>query len=137
MNDCTHLYQSRLCWLTAHWYDRKLWLLPCSHPTGCRECVKYKPIKPKKITTMTNEQLELANKLKWEIIDCERTSGMLNKMTVCINDSFQERHGIEEEIELTPEEKEALESLRRAYLTVLHTANNRKLSKLRTQFEAV
>lgn len=41
----------------------------------------------------------------------------------------------EDEIELLPEEQDALVSIREAYLEVLRTANNRKLSELKKEFE--
>lgn len=85
---------------------------------------------------MTTEQLNLAISLRREINNCELISERLDKVIVRIDTSnfygFEER-----EIELLPEEQEALVSLRQAYLTILHTANNRKLDELKSQFDAI
>jgi hypothetical protein len=86
---------------------------------------------------MTIEQLNSANSLRWSITDIERTSEILNKATVCIDKNKLAFGFNEDSIELLPEEQDELESLRQAYLTVLRTANNRKLGELKSQFDAI
>lgn len=89
----------------------------------------------RKEATMTIEQLNLASNLRWSIIDLERIAEKLNKAHVGIDNNI---YGLDENsIELLPEEQEALESLRQAYLTILHTANSRKLEELKSQFDAI
>lgn len=84
---------------------------------------------------MTIEQLNLASNLRWSIIDLERIAEKLNKVHVGIDNNI---YGLDEDsIELLPEEQEALESLRQTYLTILHTANSRKLEELKSQFDAI
>ena len=84
---------------------------------------------------MTIEQLNEASELRWAIVDLERRSGMLDKATVCV-DKHRLPYGFEEDsIELLPEEQEAIESLRHAYLTILRKANYRKLAELTAKFE--
>ena len=86
---------------------------------------------------MTIEQLKEASELRWAIVDLERRSEMLDKATVCV-DKNRMAYGFEEDsVELLPEEQEAIESLRQAYLTILRTANERKLNELKTKFEAI
>lgn len=85
---------------------------------------------------MTIEQLNEASELRWAIVDLERRSEILDKATVCVDKN--RIYGFEEDsIELLPEEQEAIESLRQAYLTILRTANERKLNELQTKFEAI
>lgn len=85
---------------------------------------------------MTIEQLNLAISLRREISNCELISERLDKAIVRIDTNIS--YGFEErEIELLPEEQEALESIRQAYLTILRTANNRKLDELKSQFDAI
>lgn len=84
---------------------------------------------------MTIEQLNLASNLRWLIVDLERIAEKLNKGHIGID---KNTYGLEEDsIELLPEEQEALESLRQAYLTILRTANSRKLDELKQQFDAI
>lgn len=84
---------------------------------------------------MTIELLNKGSDLRWSIVDLEHTAEMLDKANVCIdkNSSFD----LEDRIELLPEERETLESLRQAYLTILRTANSRKLDELKQQFDAL
>lgn len=85
---------------------------------------------------MTIEQLNSALKLRSELIDCEYISKTLDKAIVRIDTNIS--YGFEEcRIELLPEEQEALVSIRQAYLTILRTANNRKLDELKSQFDAI
>lgn len=86
---------------------------------------------------MTEEQLRQGHSLTQEIWRAERISEGLEKVVVRVDKHtsgvFYEQP--EEEIELLPEEQDALASMREAYLEVLRTANNRKLSKLKKEFE--
>lgn len=85
---------------------------------------------------MTTERLNLAISLRREIDNCELIAQRLDKAIVRIDTSIF--YGFEErEIELFPEEQETLESIRQAYLTILHTANTRKLDELKSQFDAI
>lgn len=86
---------------------------------------------------MAIEQLNEASELRWAIVSLERRSKMLDKATVCVDKNRMD-YGFEEDgVELLPEEQEAIESLRNAYLTILRTANERKLNELKTKFEAI
>lgn len=86
---------------------------------------------------MTEEQLRKGNSLTQEISRAERVSGSLEKAVVRVDKNslaiFYEQP--EDEIELLPEEQDALVSMREAYIEVLRKANNRKLSKLKKEFE--
>lgn len=84
---------------------------------------------------MTIEQLKEASELRWAIDDLERKSAMLEKATVCVDYTKMPYGFNEKEIELLPEEEYTIESIREAYLTILRTANNRKLTELTTKFE--
>lgn len=86
---------------------------------------------------MTIEQLKEASELRWAIVDLERRSEMLDKATVCVDKNRLSYCFEEDSVELLPEEQEAIESLRQAYLTILRTANERKLNELKTKFEAI
>lgn len=89
----------------------------------------------RKEVAMTIEQLKEASELRWAIDDLERKSAMLEKATVCVDNTKMDYGFSEEAIELLPEEQETIESIRQAYLTILRTANNRKLAELTTKFE--
>ena len=85
---------------------------------------------------MNLEQLEAGNRLASEIHYAKRYEEILSDEELLIQIDRNRHYGFEEEsIELLPEEKEALKSIREAYRTVLLTANNRKLEKLRTAFK--
>ncbi len=86
---------------------------------------------------MTIEQLNEASELRWAIAYLERRSEMLDKATVSVDKDRLPYAFDEESVELLPEEQEAIESLRQAYLTILRTANERKLNELKTKFEAI
>ena len=82
---------------------------------------------------MTKEQLQRANEVFWAINDKKYHARLLEKAQVVIKtDSYDFS---EEKLELMPEEQEALESLRQAYLTILRTANERKLKELSDELE--
>lgn len=86
---------------------------------------------------MTEEKIHQGQALMQEIWKAERISNGLEKAVVGID---RNASGIfyeppEDEIELLPEEQEALASMREAYLEVLRSANNRKLNKVRKEFE--
>lgn len=84
---------------------------------------------------MTIEQLKEASELRWAIDDLERKSAMLEKATVCVDYSKMLYGFHEEDIELLPEEENTIERIREAYLTILRTANYRKLAELTAKFE--
>lgn len=86
---------------------------------------------------MTEEQIHQGQALMQEIWKAERISKSLEKAVVGIdkNSSGIFYEAPEEEIELLPEEQEALASMREAYLEVLRSANNRKLNKAKKEFE--
>ena len=86
---------------------------------------------------MTEEQMRQGQALMHNIWRAERVSESLEKAVVRVDKNtlaiFYEQP--EDEIELLPEEQETLVSMRGAYIEVLRTANNRKLSKLKKEFE--
>lgn len=86
---------------------------------------------------MTEEQIRQGQTLMQEIWKAERMSKSLENAVVGIdkNSSGIFYEPPEDEIELLPEEQEALASMREAYLEVLRSANNRKLNKVRKEFE--
>lgn len=86
---------------------------------------------------MTEEQIRQGQALLNNIWRVERVSDSLEKAVVRVdrNTSGWCYEQPEVEIELLPEEQDALVSLREAYIEVLRTANNRKLSELKQKFE--
>ena len=86
---------------------------------------------------MTIEQLDEACELRWAIVDLEMRAEMLDKAIVCVDKTTAPYDFHENEIELLPEEQDVIESLRQAYLTILCTANERKLNELKTKFDAI
>ena len=86
---------------------------------------------------MTEEQIRQGHALLNNIRSVERVSDGLEKAVVRVNKNASGWHyeQPEDEIELLPEEQDALVSLREAYIEVLRTANNRKLSELKQKFE--
>ncbi len=41
-NDCSNLYDGRLCYLTFHKHERALVGYVCAYPHNCKECKDYK-----------------------------------------------------------------------------------------------
>lgn len=72
-----------------------------------------------------------------EISRAERINESLTKTVVRVDNHTFDIYSAQPEdvIELLPEEQDALASMREAYLEVLRTANNRKLSKLKKEFD--
>ena len=81
--------------------------------------------------------MQRGHALMQNIWRAERISESLEKAVVRVDKNtlakFYEQP--EDEIELLPEEQDALVSMRGAYIEVLRTANNRKLAKLKKEFE--
>lgn len=85
---------------------------------------------------MTTEKLREAIDIAQAIQRQERIAQELGKAKIgIINTYMPSVH--EEEINLTPQEQEALEALRQAYLTILGKAVDNKLTELKTLFEAI
>ena len=85
---------------------------------------------------MNLEQLRKGQNLAFAINHLERYEAILKGEDLTVRIDRSVHYNIDEEsIELMPEEKEALKSIREAYRMVLLTANNRKLENLRKEFE--
>lgn len=85
---------------------------------------------------MTTEKLREAIDIAQAIQRQERIARELGKVKIGIINAYMlSVH--EEEINLTPQEQEALEALRQAYLTILRKAVDNKLAELKTSFEAI
>ena len=86
---------------------------------------------------MTEEQMRQGQALLNSIWRVERISDGLEKAVVRVDKNISGMYyeQPEDEIELLPEEQDALASMSEAYLEVLRTAYNRKLSKLKKEFE--
>jgi len=85
---------------------------------------------------MTTEKLREAIDLAQAIRRQEHIAQELGKAKIGIIDTYMfSVH--EEELNLTPQEQEALEALRQAYLAILYKAVDNKLTELKTLFEAI
>ena len=91
----------------------------------------------RKEVAMTIEQLNEASELRWAIVDLENRSEILDKAKVCVDKNALTYGFHEEDIELLPEEENTIDSIRETYLTILRTANERKLNELKTKFDAI
>lgn len=85
---------------------------------------------------MTTEKLQEAIDIAQAIRRQERIAQELGKAKIGIIDTYMLPFH-EEDISLTPEEQEALEALRQAYLAILYKAVDNKLTELKTLFEAI
>lgn len=85
---------------------------------------------------MTTEKLREAIDIAQAIQRQERIARELGKVKIGVIDTYMlSVH--EEEINLTPQEQEALEALRQAYLAILQKAVDNKLTELKALFEAI
>ena len=85
---------------------------------------------------MNLEQLKIGQNLAYAISHLEKYDAILKDEDLAVRIDRSVHYNLDEEgIELMPEEKEALKSIREAYRTVLLTANHRKLENLRKEFE--
>lgn len=85
---------------------------------------------------MNLEQLKKGQNLAYAISHLEKYDAILKDEDLAVRIDRSVHYNLDEEgIELMPEEKEALKSIREAYRTVLLTANHRKLENLRKEFE--
>ena len=85
---------------------------------------------------MNLEQLKKGQDLAYAISHLEKYDAILKDEDLTVSIDRSVHYNLDEEsIELMPEEKEALKSIREAYRTVLLPANNRKLDNLRKEFE--
>lgn len=85
---------------------------------------------------MTTEKLREAIDIAQAIQLQERIAQELEKAKIGVIDRYM-LSVREEEISLTPQEQEALEALRQAYLSILREAVDNKLTELKTLFEAI
>lgn len=85
---------------------------------------------------MTTEKLREAIDIAQAIQQQERIAQELGKAKIGVINRYM-LFVREEDINLTPEEEEALDALRQAYLTILHRAVDSKLTELKTLFEAI
>ena len=84
---------------------------------------------------MNLEQLRKGQDLACAISHLEKYEAILNNEDLTVRIDRSVHYNLDEEsIELMPEEKETLKSIREAYRTVLLTANHRK-ENLRKEFE--
>lgn len=65
----------------------------------------------------------------------KKRAEILDKAKVCVDKTALLYGFQEEDIELLPEEENTIERIREAYLTILRTANYRKLAELTAKFE--
>lgn len=85
---------------------------------------------------MTTEKLREAIDIAQAIQQQARIAHELGKAKIGVIDRCM-LSVREEEISLTPQEQEALEALRQAYLSILQEAVDNKLTELETLFEAI
>ena len=85
---------------------------------------------------MNLEQLRKGQNLAYGISHLEEYEAILNNENLTVRVDRNVHYNFDEEsIELMPVEKDALQSIREAYRTVLLAANHRKLENLRKEFE--
>ena len=85
---------------------------------------------------MTTEKLREAIDIAQAIQRQERIAQELGRVKIGVINRYM-LSVREEEISLTPQEQEALEALRQAYLSILREAVDNKLTELKTLFEAI
>ncbi len=85
---------------------------------------------------MNQEQLDKGIELARGIAFFERNDKLLSDDNIEVRIDRSRCYPFQEDsIELLPEEEEALQALRTSYITILRTANNRKLEQLHKEFE--